>query len=68
MARYFTLAVRNERDRLRWGVHFGSYDKTEVLDERRDCNYSGTYQMKDMRIVESEDTQAAIDEAVKYIV
>jgi len=61
MARkYFTLAVREAGQ---WSPQFGDYDRETVEAERDDYRDHG-HKVRDLRIVQSGDTQAAIDAAI----
>jgi hypothetical protein len=51
-------------DRGTWRLEFGAYDKSAVEAERDDYHQGGGYPLRDLRIITTSDTQAAIDAAV----
>jgi hypothetical protein len=62
MARqYHTLLLL---DRGTWRLEFGDYDKSTVEAERDDYHQGGGYELQDLRIITTGDTQAAINAAV----
>jgi hypothetical protein len=64
MTRYYTLVGRCANSR-RWGVLFGDYSRTVVTAERQE--YQRDPDFKGLRIITTEDTQAAIDAAVRVL-
>ncbi len=63
--KYYTLTVRDAKGQP-FGIHFGSYDKAEVRQEREDMIDSG-YEAGNLMIVTSADSQTAIDVAVCFL-
>lgn len=61
---YYTLAERQPDGT--WAPAFGDYDKDVVAQERADMLHgsAGRIRAKDLRIVRSGDSQAAIDAAI----
>jgi len=57
--RYYTLVVR---DHGIWGPQYGSYIRAEAHEEMLD--YCERYALKDLAIIRTDDSQAAIDAAV----
>lgn len=58
---YYSLAVKYEDG---WCLEFGSYDREDVMDERKEYfNYT-----KRTRVLKTADNQAAIDKAFAKLV
>lgn len=62
---YHSLLVKHNGS---WGVHFGDFDKATVDQERADLHEgSEEVKMKDMKIITTDGTQAAINSAVNKL-
>lgn len=57
--RYYTLAVR---DQGVWGPQYGSYSRSDAHEEMLD--HAERYALKDLKIIRTDDEQAAIDAAI----
>ena len=51
-------------DQGQWRLEFGDYDRETVTAERDDYHQGGGYPLRDLRIITTRDSQAAIDAAV----
>lgn len=60
MTTYYTLAVREDGV---WGPQFGDYDRETVVDEKINYQDHG-YSARDLKIIRTADTQAAINEQI----
>lgn len=58
---YYSLLVRDDQADA-WSIHFGDYDLTVVQQEREDIAHE--FRKRNMKIVRTDDTQAAINAAV----
>lgn len=58
---YYTLCVSYDG---RWAGHFGDYSRAVVEQELDDVRDSQGIRKKDLRIITTGETQAAIDEAI----
>ncbi len=66
---YYILVSRGDDSGNIWAIEFGDYDRSVVKDELTDLK-DGHHQIasKDLRILRvSDDTQTAIDEAVRQL-
>lgn len=65
--KYYTLAQFNVEAKT-WQPQFGDYDRKVVEDEREDilCGYNCGVMVrkKDVKIITTDETQAAIDAAI----
>lgn len=64
MRKYYTLAVRIDG---RWSPEFGDYDRECVQVELAGYLDSGAWKRKDLKIVTTDDNQAAIDAAIRKL-
>ena len=60
--RYFTLLSRDPSDGI-WAIEFGDYNRGCVVAELEDY-LDHDYRRADLRIIQTGDDQASIDEAV----
>lgn len=60
MKRYYTLAVRDDNV---WSPEFGDYDRSTVQSELNDYR-DHDYRKSNLKIVQSDDSQAAIEAAI----
>ena len=58
--RYYTLAVREGG---RWAPQFGDYDRETVDSEREEYRHK-SHKARDMRVITTGDTQAAINDGI----
>lgn len=63
MKTYYSLAVQWEKGD-RFTPEFGDYDFEVVNDEREDMIYSYNLKGKQVRIIKTQDSQSAIEQAI----
>lgn len=61
--KYFSLLSIDGTPGCKWAIEFGDYDLQTVEDERDDYRDRG-WKAKELKIITTGDTQAAIDAAV----
>lgn len=66
MKTYYSLAVQWEKGD-RFTPEFGDYDFEVVSDEREDMIYSYNLKAKQVRIIKTQDSQLAIEQAISKL-
>jgi hypothetical protein len=64
MAKYYTLAEKDDGENGRWCILFGDYDKAAVIEERDIVQYADGTPRSRLKILETSDVQADINAAL----
>jgi hypothetical protein len=66
MKTYYTLAIQWEKGD-RFSPEFGDYDFECVIDEREDIVYSYDLRPSQVKVIKTDGTQSAIDQAISKL-
>jgi len=66
MKTYYTLAIQWERGD-RFSPEFGDYDFECVIDEREDIVYSYDLKASQVKVIKTDGSQSAIDQAISKL-